>query len=122
MSHIYDEAKYDLDDVLGLHRMVKGLGMNKQDIINILDLVKYNQLQYLQSKAENLRNHMISLEMEKSKSLCHIFKLKMEIHESEETLAQKRGEMARINQESAKHDRVNCQLVLTHTLDPWPAL
>jgi hypothetical protein len=104
LAQIYEEAKYDVDDLLGLHRMVKGLGMNKQDIINILDLVKYNQLQYLQSKAENLRNHIDKLEMEKSKSLCHIFKLKMEIHESEETLAQKRREMAHMNQESGKCD------------------
>ena len=115
LAHIYDEAKYDLDDVLGLHRMVKGLGMNKQDIINILDLVKYNQLQYLQSKAENLRNHIDKLEMEKSKSLCHIFKLKMEIHESEETLAQKRREMAHTNQESGKCDSTDNLYPITHS-------
>ena len=115
LAHIYDEAKYDLDDVLGLHRMVKGLGMNKQDIINILDLVKYNQLQYLQSKAENLRNHIDKLEMEKSKSLCHIFKLKMEIHESEETLAQKRREMAHTNQESGKCDSTDHLYPITHS-------
>ena len=83
LAQIYEEAKYDLDDLLSFHRMVKGLGMEKQDIINMLDLVKYNQLQTLQSKAENLRE-------EKTNSLCHIFKLKMEIHESEQILEEKK--------------------------------
>jgi hypothetical protein len=116
LAQIYEEAKYDLDDLLGLHRMVKGLGMNKQDIINILDLVKYNQIQYLQSKAENLRNHIDKLEMEKSKSLCHIFKLAMEIHEFEETLAQKRREMARhMNQESGKGDNTGNLYPVPHS-------
>ncbi|MGC1931162.1 MAG: hypothetical protein WA667_19510, partial [Candidatus Nitrosopolaris sp.] len=49
------EAKYDLHDLLRLHKIVKDLGMEKQDIINVLDLVKHNQLQTLQSKAEYLR-------------------------------------------------------------------
>ena len=104
LAQVHEEAKYDLDDLLGLHRMVKGLGMNKQDIINVLDLVKYNQLQYLQSKAENLRNHIDMLEMEKTNSLCHIFKLKMTIHDLQSSLAQKRREMAHMNQESGKCD------------------
>ena len=44
-------AKYDLDDLLSLYRLVKGLGMEKQDIINVLDFVKYNQLRTLQWEA-----------------------------------------------------------------------
>ncbi|MGC1929062.1 MAG: hypothetical protein WA667_08815 [Candidatus Nitrosopolaris sp.] len=44
LAQIYEEAKYDLHDLLRLHRIVKGLGMEKQDIINVLDLVKHNQL------------------------------------------------------------------------------
>ena len=51
LAQIYEEAKYDLDDLLSLHRMVKGLGMEKQDIINVLDFVKYNQLRTLQWEA-----------------------------------------------------------------------
>ncbi|MFZ0510419.1 MAG: hypothetical protein WAM14_02330 [Candidatus Nitrosopolaris sp.] len=55
LAQIYEEAKYDLHDLLRLHKIVKDLGMEKQDIINVLDLVKHNQLQTLQSKAEYLR-------------------------------------------------------------------
>ena len=104
LAQIYEETKYDLHDLLRLHRIVKDLGMEKQDIINVLDLVKHNQLQTLQSKAEYLRNDIDVLEIEKTKAMYHIFKLKRMIHESEETLAQKRKKMAHMNQESAKYD------------------
>jgi len=55
LGQIYEEAKYDLHELLRLHRMVKGLGMEKQNIINLLELVKHNQLQALQAKVENLK-------------------------------------------------------------------
>ena len=78
--------------------------MEKQDIINVLDFVKYNQLRTLQSKAEYLRNEINMLEMEKTKAMSHIFRLKRMIRESEETLAQKKREMADMNRQSAKYD------------------
>ena len=75
--------------------MVKGLGMEKQDIINVLDLVKYNQLQTLQSKAENLRDEIKMLEIEKTKARHRIVRLERMMS----SLMQKR-DMALINQES----------------------
>ena len=82
--------------------MLKGLGMEKQDIINVLDIVKYNQLQYLQWRVVCLRSEINVLEWEKSKSTDHIFELKRMIDELEETLARKRGEMAYLNRQSRK--------------------
>ena len=55
LAQIFEEAKYDLHDLLRLHEIVKGLGMEKQDIINVMELAKYNQSQTLQWKAEYLR-------------------------------------------------------------------
>jgi hypothetical protein len=37
LAQICEEAKYDLHDLLALHRSVKDRGMEKQDIINVLD-------------------------------------------------------------------------------------
>ena len=51
LAQIYEEAKYDLHDLLRLHRIAKDLGMEKQDIINVLEFVKHNQLRTLQWKA-----------------------------------------------------------------------
>jgi transposase len=102
LAEIYEEAKYDLHDVLRLHRIVKDLGMEKQDIINALELVKQNQLQTLESKVQNLRYQINLLEAQKRKYMDHIFNLKRMIRESEETLAQKRGEMAYLNRETRK--------------------
>jgi chromosome segregation ATPase len=104
LAQIYEEAKHDVHDLLRLHKIAKDLGMEKQDIINVLDFVKYNQLRTLQSKAEYLRNEINMLEMEKTKAMSHIFRLKRMIRESEETLAQKKREMADMNRQSAKYD------------------
>jgi hypothetical protein len=100
LAQIYEEAKYDLPDLLTLHRVVKGLGMEKQDIINVLEFVKYNELRTLQAKVECLRNDIDMLEDEKTKAKSHLLRLKRMIGESEETLAQKRKEMAHMDQES----------------------
>src|SRR5215831_18149284 len=102
LAQIYEEAKYDLHDLLRLHRIVKVRGMEKQDITNVLDLVKNNQLQILQSRAEYLRYEINMLEIEKTRSEHRIVRLKRMINESEETLAQKRGEMAYLNRECRK--------------------
>jgi hypothetical protein len=40
----YEEAKYDVDDLLRLRRIVKLLGLEKHDIISAFQLIKHNQL------------------------------------------------------------------------------
>jgi hypothetical protein len=79
LAQIYDEAKYDLDDLLSLHRMVKALGMEKQDITNVLDLVKNDQLQTLLLKAGYLRSEINTLEWEKRKSTS-VFRADTQTH------------------------------------------
>jgi hypothetical protein len=89
LAQIYEEAKYDLPDLLRLHRVVKGLGMEKQDIINIFEYVKYNELRTMQAKVEFLRNDIDMLEDEKTKAKSDLFTLKRRIGESEETRRRK---------------------------------
>jgi predicted nuclease with TOPRIM domain len=103
LAQIYDEAKYDLHDLLSLHRLAKERGMKKQDIIKLLELIKHNELETLQSKAESLRYEINMLEIEKTKAMHRIFRLKRMIYELESSLAQKR-EMALMSQESGKYD------------------
>jgi len=50
LVQIYEEAKYDLHELLRLHRIIKRLGMEEHDIRYIFELAKHNQLQYLQGK------------------------------------------------------------------------
>src|SRR5215831_11449009 len=102
LSQIYDEAKYDLYDLLRLHRIAKVLGMEKRDIINAFELIKNNQLETLQWKAGCLRSEINMLEWEKRNSTYHLSNLRRMINEFEETLAQKRGEMAYLNRECRK--------------------
>jgi chromosome segregation ATPase len=78
--------------------------MEKQDIINVLEFVKYNQLRTLQWKSAYLRYQIDKLEAEKTEAMEHLFKLKRMIGEAEGTLAQKRKEIAHIDQESGKSD------------------
>lgn len=103
LAQIYDEAKYDLHDLLALHRIAKDRGVEKQDIINALEFVKYNQLPTLQAKAKSLRNDIHRLEDKITEATSDYFRLKRRIGEAEETLAQKRKELTRIDQES-KYD------------------
>jgi hypothetical protein len=42
--------------------------MKEHDIINVLELAKHNQLQYLQRKVEYLTNQINMLELQKTKS------------------------------------------------------
>src|SRR5215471_15774789 len=97
LTQISEEAKYDLHDLLRLHRMAKVLGMEKHDIISAFELIKHNQLKTLQWKAGYLKSEITRLEWEKRKSKYHLFDLERMINESEETLAHKRGEMAYLN-------------------------
>ncbi|MGB6531904.1 MAG: hypothetical protein WBF33_27680 [Candidatus Nitrosopolaris sp.] len=75
LAQIYDEARYDLPSLLRLHKIVQGIGMNEQDIKNVLDIAKHNELQNLQWKVEYLRNEIAMLELEKTKASNHILKL-----------------------------------------------
>ncbi|MFZ0512791.1 MAG: hypothetical protein WAM14_14380, partial [Candidatus Nitrosopolaris sp.] len=102
LAQIYEEAKYDLHSLLRLHKIVKDLGMAEHDIKNVFQLAKQNQLERLQWKVEFLRSEINTLEWEKRKSTYHLFNLERMINESEETLAQKRGEMAYLNREYRK--------------------
>jgi transcriptional regulator len=81
LAEIYEEAKYDLDDLLRLHGIVKLLGVEKQDIITALELIKHNQLQTVQRKAGYLRSEINTLEWEKRSSRNQIFELKWKIQE-----------------------------------------
>jgi hypothetical protein len=106
LAQIYEENRYDVHDLLKLHKIVKDQGLEKQDIINVLEFVKYNQLRILQWKAAYLRYQISMLETEKTEAMNHLFKLKRMIGESEETLAQKRKEITHIDQESGKSDNI----------------
>jgi hypothetical protein len=104
LGQIYDEAEYDFHRLLRLHKIVKGLGMEEHDVINVLELAKNNQLEYLQWKVEYLRNDIDMLEVQKEKATNDILKLNRIIDEFQETLAQKRGETTYMNQESGRYD------------------
>ncbi|MFZ0510226.1 MAG: hypothetical protein WAM14_01355 [Candidatus Nitrosopolaris sp.] len=103
LGQIYDEGQYDLHKLLRLHKIVKGLGMEEHDIINVLELAKNNQLEYLQWKVEYLRNDIEVLEVQKTKSTNDILKLNKIVDEFEGTLARKRGE---VNQEPGRYDNI----------------
>jgi hypothetical protein len=75
LAQIYDEAKKYLPSLLRLHKIVKDLGLGEQEIIKVLELAKYDELQNLQWKVEYLRNEVNMLEMEKWKSSNQILKL-----------------------------------------------
>jgi transposase len=98
LTQIY-EAKYDVSDLLRLHKMVKDLGMEKRDIINVLDIVKNNQLETLQSKVDTLRDEIKMWEIEKTKYMHRIAGYEKAINELHSSFLQKR-DMA-LKQESA---------------------
>src|SRR5215469_2396285 len=107
LAQIYDEARYDIRGLLRLHKIVKDLGMDEKEIIKVLELAKYNELQNLQWKVEYLRNEVNTLEMEKWKSTNQILKLNRMIDELEGYLAKKRGETAYMNQETEWYDNTS---------------
>jgi transcriptional regulator len=72
LAQIYDEAKYDLHDLLRLHRIVKALGMEKRDIISVFNLIKHNQLETLQWKAGYLRSEIPSLRPGIRERICRV--------------------------------------------------
>jgi chromosome segregation ATPase len=107
LAQIYEENRYDVYDLLKLNRIAKDRGMEKQDIINVLEFVKYNQLRSIRWEAVNLRYQINNLETEKTQAIEHIFELKRKIRECEETLAQKRREIAQMDQQSRSDNTCN---------------
>jgi hypothetical protein len=89
LAQIYDEAKYDVHDVLRLYKIVKDMGMEKQDITNVLNLVKNNQLETLQSKVENLKDEIKMWEIEKTKARHSVVRLNRMINELQSSLGKK---------------------------------
>jgi len=66
-DQIRNLGRYSISSFLRLYRIVNDLGMGEQQLINILNLAKYNQLEHLQWKVEYLANEVNKLEEEKTK-------------------------------------------------------
>jgi hypothetical protein len=107
LAQIYDEARYNLSNLLKLVIIVKDLGMEENDLVKVLELAKHNELERLQRKVEYLRNEVEMLENQKWNSTNHILKLNRTIDELEGVLAKKRGEMAYMNQETGWYDNTD---------------
>jgi hypothetical protein len=107
LTQIYDEARYNLSDLVRLNKIVKDLGMNERDIIKVLELAKHNELELLQWKVEYLRKEVEMLENEKWKSTNQILKLNRMIEELQSSLPQKRREIAYMNKESGGYDNTD---------------
>ena len=93
--------------MLKLHKIVNDLGLGEKEIIKVLELAKHNELERLQWKVEYLRNEVNMIENEKWKSTNQILKLSRMIDEFEGSLANKRGEMAYMNQETGWYDNTD---------------
>ena len=106
LAQIYDEARYDIYGLLRLHKIVKDLGLGEKEIIKVLELAKYDELQNLQWKVEYLRNEIGMLEDQKTKATNNLLVLNRRIDEFEARLnmyvpwVQQKGQMGYMNQES----------------------
>ena len=107
LAQIYDEARYVVRGLVRLHKIVKDLGLGEREIIKLLELAKYDELQNLQWKVEYLRNEVNVLEMKKWESTNQILKLNRMIDQFEGSLAQKRREMAYMNNKSGWYDNTS---------------
>jgi hypothetical protein len=107
LAQIYDQARYNISDLLKLHKIVKNLGMEENDVIKVLELAKHNELERLQWKVEYLRNEVEMLENQKWNSTNQILKLNRIIEELQSSLPQKRREIAYTNQESGLYDNTD---------------
>jgi len=74
-----------------LHKILKDLGFVEKDIIKVLELAKYDDLENLQWKVEYLRKEVNMIEVEKWKSTKHILKLNRIMDEFQPSLPQSRG-------------------------------
>ena len=72
--------------MLRLHKIVKDMGLGEKEIMKVLELAKYDELENLQWKVEYLRNEVNMLENEKWKSTNHILKLNRMIDEFQSSL------------------------------------
>src|SRR5215469_10555786 len=97
----------NLSNLLKLHKIVNDLGLGEKEIFKVLELAKYDELQNLQWKVEYLRNEVNMLEMKKWESTNQILKLNRMIDELEGSLAQKRREMAYMNNKSGWYDNTS---------------
>ena len=91
LAQIYDEAKKYLPNLLRLHRIVKDLGMEENDVIKVLELAKHNELGRLQWKVEYIENQIFMLEVQKTKATHDILKLNRTIDELQSSLPQNGG-------------------------------
>jgi len=67
------------------------MGLGEKEIMKVLELAKYDELENLQWKVEYLRNEVNMLENEKWKSTNHILKLNRMIDEFQSSLPQNGG-------------------------------
>ena len=68
-----------MESTLGLHKIVKGLGMKDHDIHTVFELAKQNQLEHLQCKVEYLTKEIFMLELlktEPTNDLLNLNKMK----------------------------------------------
>jgi len=86
LGQIYEEDEYDLHELLRLHRIIKHRGMKEQDIVKVFELVKENQLEFLQWKVEYLRNEIFVLQDQRTKVTNDILKLNKTRDKFEEEL------------------------------------
>src|SRR5215469_10504583 len=86
LAQIYDESRYDLRGLLGLHKIITRLDMRKHDLKKIFELAKYNQLELLQWKVQYLTEEVNMLEFQKAKATSVILKLNSAINQLESSL------------------------------------
>ncbi|MFZ0513543.1 MAG: hypothetical protein WAM14_18195 [Candidatus Nitrosopolaris sp.] len=117
LARIYDEAKYDLHDLLRLHKVVKNLGMEERDIIKVFELAKQNQLQRLLGKVEYLTNEIFILELQKTKSTNDLLNLNRMIDQFQSSLVHKRGDSYPVAYSDPDSSSYSIQLSYS---DYWP--
>lgn len=112
---VYDQIRHSgrdtISSFLRLHKIVTDRGMTEQQIIKVLDLANYNQLECLQWKVEFVGNEVNMLEQEKTDCTRHLLFLNNRrdelteiIDAYESSLKEKREEMAYLNQELMRLD------------------
>jgi hypothetical protein len=106
-------GKYSLPSFLRLHRFVNDLGMEEQQIINVLDLANHNQLEYLQGKVEYLGTEINNLELQKAECTNHVLTLNRRVDDLieivnmyESSLNEKREEIAFLNRQQKRLDNL----------------
>jgi hypothetical protein len=83
LAQIYDELGHGLFGLIKVYKIFKDLGMGEPDIRKVLELVKANELQNLQWKAEYLKGEIKMLDFKKTKATNHLLVLNRRIDEFE---------------------------------------